>query len=176
MRLFSPVLFAIVGVALTCVPVRAKEADEVSKSCPALTVTSVRVTEETVTGSDAPSEMIEVTSFPKQAAERHERTLIATGPVLGSMDSAAVSYVISCRTKGAGLIVTLTRSAEYHGNVLANVLWRPKVHIAIALHNPQIIFQMTFRMRLSTGEELRLAQTPPYRPRKYPLIVKQIIN
>lgn len=85
-------------------------------------------------------------------------TVIALGPVLGSMDSPKVETSLACTAKGIVLTATITRSADYHGAVLKNVLWRPKIEIVVVFRQPEIIFATTWRMRLTTGAEVDHAQ------------------
>src|ERR1035441_2931989 len=89
-------------------------------------------------------------------------TVVVRGPVLGAMDSAKVMTQLACTAKGFALTATVTRSADYHGAVLANVNWRPKITIRAVLRQAKVTFEWTWRMRLTTGVELDHAQTPPY--------------
>jgi len=103
-------------------------------------------------------------------------TIIAAGPVLGSMDSAKVKTDLVCTAKGLALTATITRSADYEGAVLANVHWRPRVTIAVVLRQAEVILQTTWRMRLTTGNELDHARTPPYADQKYPITVTKTLT
>ena len=102
-------------------------------------------------------------------------TLIVVGPVLGSMDSREVETEVVCTAKGPVLTVIITRSAEYRGGVHKNVLWRPRIEIQVARRRHNLTFQTIWTMRLTSGAELKHAQTPPYPERKYPINVTKII-
>jgi hypothetical protein len=137
-------------------------AQETTRSCAAAEVRSIRVTAESGKFG-APPETIDIA--------RTEDTLVARGPVLGSMDSRQVETDLACTPNGVLLTATITRSADYNGSAAKNVLWRPRIEIAIVLRQTGIVFQTKWRMRSSTGAELSHAQTPPYPDRQYPLVV-----
>ncbi len=103
-------------------------------------------------------------------------TVIALGPVLGSMDSPTVETDLACTAKGVVLTATITRSADYHGAAAKNVLWRPKIEIAVVLRQPEGIFEATWRMRLTTGAEMDHARTPSYPDQKYPITVTTTVR
>ncbi len=48
--------------------------------------------------------------------------IIAKGPVLGSMDSVVLAKDLICTRGRMALAVTITRSAEYRGATLKNVV------------------------------------------------------
>ncbi len=98
--------------------------------------------------------------------------VVAVGPVLGSMDSGEVKTDVACTTKGIVLTATITRSANYHGAVLQNVLWRPRIEIEVALPQPNVHVEATWMMRLTNGAVLNHAQTPPYPDITYPITVR----
>jgi hypothetical protein len=54
---------------------------------------------------------------PSGATPTRSVTVIAVGPILGSMDLQEVATSIQCTREGVGLTATITRSAEYHGGV-----------------------------------------------------------
>jgi len=129
---------------------------------------------------DTTPERIEIA--PPQASETTPGaagkavTVIALGPVLGSMDSPDVKTDVACTRKGIRLTATVTRSADYHGGVRQNVLWRPKIEVVVVLRQPEVSFEAIWRMRLTTGAELDHAQTPPYPDRKYPITVTAMVR
>jgi len=157
-------------------------AQEVTKRCAGADVRLIGVAAQVEQGAppdDAP-ERIEVVSAPSSATGRDSAgkavTLIAVGPVLGSMDSREVETELRCTAKGPVLTVTITRSADYHGGVHKDVLWRPRIEIAVAPRRRNLAFQTIWAMRLTSGAELKHAQTPPYPERKYPINVTKIIR
>ena len=103
-------------------------------------------------------------------------TIMAFGPVLGSMDSSEVKTEFTCSQQGILLTATITRSAEYGGGAAKNVLWNPAISIEIALRRPEVVFQTTWRMRLTTGVELKRARTAPYPEQEYPITVTQTVR
>src|SRR5438309_727354 len=58
-------------------------------------------------------------------------TLVAIGPVLGGMDSPDVKTDLACTTDGVAVTATITRSANYTGSILRNVIWRPSISMTI---------------------------------------------
>jgi hypothetical protein len=102
--------------------------------------------------------------------------ITAVGPVLGSMDSKNVKTDLACTPKGFVVTATLTRSADYHAASAKNVLWRPRINAEVILQEQEVTFKVTWRMRLTTGEELDHAQTLPYPDTKYPLTVMETIR
>lgn len=102
--------------------------------------------------------------------------VVALGPVLGSMDSSEVSTQLACSERGIVLTATITRSADYHGATAKNILWNPKITMVFRLHQPEIVLQTTWRMRLTTGAELDHARTPPYPEQEYPITVTKTVR
>jgi hypothetical protein len=103
-------------------------------------------------------------------------TVIAYGPVLGSMDSRKLKTDLVCTANGFVLTATITRSANFNGAALQNVNWYPRITIAVVLHEPEVVFQTTWRMRLTTSAELDHAQTPPYPDQRYPITLTKMIE
>jgi hypothetical protein len=112
----------------------------------------------------------------KSTAAGKAITVIALGPVLGSMDSPDVKTNLGCTAKGFVLTATLTRSANYTGAAAKNVLWRPRISIAAVLRQPEGTVEATWRMRLTTGREINHARTPPYTEQEYPITVTKTIR
>ncbi len=104
------------------------------------------------------------------AAGKDEVTIVALGPVLDSLDSREIEVTPACTAGGAMLTATITR---YSGGAKKNVLWRPRIRIAVTLGRSEAQFQTTWRVRRPDGTELdhRDAQrypitvTTPIRPR-----------
>lgn len=103
-------------------------------------------------------------------------SVIALGPVLGSMDSHKLETNFTCTTNGVALTTTITRSADYHGAVQKNVLWRPKLQILIVPRGPEVIFEAIWKMRLTTGAELNHTRMPPYPEQNYPITVTTTVR
>jgi len=102
--------------------------------------------------------------------------VVALGPVLGSMDSHQVETDLKCTEKGLALTVMLTRSADYHGAHLKNVLWRPKIQLTMVLHQPEATLETMWNMRLTTGTQVHHAQFPPYSDQIFPIILSKTLR
>ena len=146
-------------------------AAEAVKSCPDVDVQSVQV----LTGSSR-TERIGIVQVPATANGEEAVTLVASGPVLGSMDSKQVHTELVCLPKGVAVTATLTRSAEYRGATTKNVLWEPRIEIVAVVRQPEVTFSATWKMRMSNGNELSHSRTPPYPEHEYPIVVTKIIS
>lgn len=140
-----------------------------ARDCPAVDVQDLRtgVVPERLARADTMPERIE----PVAGSTSPAVMLLATGPMLGSMDSPEVATSVECTTDGATVTATLTRSADYAGGVKKNILWRPTLAMKI-LPRAATVLRVTWRMRLTTGAEVERAQTPPYPELPYPLRVE----
>jgi hypothetical protein len=102
--------------------------------------------------------------------------VISLGPILGSMDSSQIGTQFSCTRDGIALVATVSRSALYNGSALQNVLWRPKIIAVVTIRTSEIVFQTTWKMRLTDGKYVDRARTPPYPERNYPLTVSKTVR
>jgi hypothetical protein len=172
------------GLALACLlAVAAPLADaqkvaaahQAVKMCPGVTVRSVNVSPQILKdiARNARQETIETGA---SATATDGITVVAKGPVLGSMDSEELSTDLACSSDGFVLTATITRSANYHGAVLQNVLWFPRVAIVVVPLRPEIVFQAIWKMRLTNGRMLDHARTPPYPEHKYPLTLTKTLH
>jgi len=145
------------------------------KTCPGVDVLSVE--KSTESADSKPATPAEIDLPPKQApatasgAVERALTVIALGPVLGSMDSMNVNMDFTCTARGILLTATITRSADYKGAALKNVLWRPKLTLALILRQVDVVFESIWVMQLSTGAKVDHAQTPSQPNQKYPITV-----
>jgi len=155
-------------------------AEEIIKTCALVEVRSVHVSAEGANPKDATSAKIDVSRAQLQATLAGEIktvvTVVALGPVLGSMDSTDVRTDLACTAKGIRLTATITRSAHYNGAALKNVLWRPEVTLAVSLNKDEVIFESVWAMRLSTGVNLDHAQTPSQPDQTYPITVTRTLS
>jgi hypothetical protein len=153
---------------------------EARKICPGVEVSSLHKTAQKP--DPKPTEPAELLVFagqaPTSSSVAMEQTLsvIALGPVLGSMDSTDVSSDLECTARGVRLTATITRSAHYTGSALKNILWRPKLALAVILRKNEVIFESVWVMRLSTGAKLDHAQTPSQPDLKYPITVTRTLS
>lgn len=149
-------------------------AQERMKTCAGMVVRSIEMSQEYQKGStiDESPEQVEVVSSGPEGLV----TIVALGPLLGSMDSRDVKTDFACTPEGIALTATITRSANFHGGVLQNFIWRPRITIVLALRQSEITVQAIWRMRLTTGAEQTHASSPPYPDQKYPIIVTQTVR
>jgi len=168
--LFGVLFFGFLNCSfLFCVHAQAR-----ARICAGVVVRSVTVSED-IHGEAAfaagPEKIEVVSSGPEGRV-----TVIALGPVLGSMDSTDVKIDLACTQNGILLTSMITRSANFHGGGLQNVNWRPKITIVLALKQPEIAVEAVWKMRLSTGAEQTHAWSPPYPDRKYPIILTETVR
>ena len=118
----------------------------------------------------------EPTSSTPSGANEKAATVIVIGPVLGSMDASDVKTDLSCTPQGIALTATITRSADYNGSTLANVLWRPRIELSVVFHSSPLVFEAIWKMRLTTGAEVDHARTPPYPEKSYPITLSTTLT
>lgn len=99
--------------------------------------------------------------------------IILNGPVLESMDSSDVGTHLACTSDGVKILATVVRSADYQGAVLANYIWRPIIKVTADLYKAEIVVVSTWRMRLTTGASVKIADTPPNLHQDYPVTIKK---
>src|SRR4051812_15205839 len=97
-----------------------ENAQAVLKSCPTVEVQSIEESAQII--GDVPLGTRQATIETRVSPEKHI-TIIARGPILGSMDSRQTSTEVACTKDGFTLTATITRSANYRGAVRQNVLW-----------------------------------------------------
>jgi len=110
------------------------------------------------------------------AAEPKVTTVVARGPILGSMDAFVAAPDLACTKDGFVLTVTTSRSVNYHGFVMQNILWRPVITLRVRLDSPKVVFQSIWKMELSDGTNVDRARTPPYPEEKYPIVVTNTLH
>jgi hypothetical protein len=91
------------------------------------------------------------------------------------MDSSKVAARIECTPEGIGVIAIVTRSADYQGAVLANVIWQPSIDVLIQLSGPRALLAATWTMRLSTGAPVVVGDTPPNYRQKFPITLSKTL-
>jgi len=166
------------GLILACFMVVAAPfsiAQKVAKVCHGVEVRSVNVSPQVLKdmSRNAQQETIETGA---SATGTKEITVVARGPVLGSMDSEKLDTDLACSSDGLVLTAIITRSANYHGAVAQNVLWFPRIMIVVGPLQPEIALQIVWKMRLTNGKEVDRARTPPYPEKKYPITVTKTIH
>lgn len=67
------------------------------------------------------------------------------------MDSHDLETAVSCNPRGFTVTATITRSVYYNGSAAKNVLWRPKLEIAVAPTQSAYTVEVTWAMRRSNG-------------------------
>lgn len=177
----------LIGVAIVCsldLSGNRANAQEIMKTCAGASVQSISLSaepeREILLDSTPEKPTIKIIPAPQPTMPGGSAgkavTIIALGPVLGAMDSSKVETDLACTAKGFVLTATITRNADYDGSVLANIIWRPKIEIAIFPRRPEVIVETKWRMRLTTGAELGHARTPPYPEQKFPISVVAIVR
>jgi hypothetical protein len=139
------------------------------KVCSAATVLTMEVSQDTnraLFGDGAP----EIRSAPSESGTL---SVVALGPVLGSMDSRDFKPRVDCDASGIAVTTALTRSANYNGAAAKNVLWRPRIELRIVSPRVHGLLEVRWTMRLSTGAQLKHARTLPYAEQTFPLSVKK---
>jgi len=174
-------IIAIAVVSLLGLLESPTNAQEPIKTCPGLEVRSMVVSAETtVPAASTPAEIdISPPRVSATAPDAREKavTVIARGPGLGSMDSRKVKTDLACTEKGWALTATIMHSVNYFGNVIPQeIFWRPKITLVLVLRQAEIIFQTTWRMRLTTGGEVSHGQSPPFPDQKYPITVTKTLR
>jgi len=150
-------------------------AQKVIKKCAGVEVRSMKVSLQPVQDVplDAQQETIET---GPSATGTKVITVVASGPILGSMDSEKLNPGLACSSEGLVLTATITRSANYSGAVRQNVIWFPRITIVLVPHQADMAFQAIWKMRLTSGKEVDRARTPPYPEKKYPITVTKTIH
>ena len=157
-------------------------AQEPMRTCPGLDVRFVQVTFEipkTRLADAHPRVLVApagTTSRGPEALGERAVKVTALGPILGSMDSRDVGVSLACTATGFALTAVITRSADYNGAVLANLIWRPLIDVDIVVRRPEVTVDVKWTMRLSTGTILNRAQTAPYPEQHYPLTMTTSIH
>ena len=150
------------------------KAQEVLKTCAGVEVRTIHVSIELDEGDSFLPD-----PSPKITEESGKiRTLTAVGPPLGSMDSPELETALACSKKGFVLTATITRSANFKGSVLQNVVWRPKIEIEVVPRQVEVIVEATWKRRVTTGKYMNQAETAaaPYPDQKYPITMTKILS
>jgi hypothetical protein len=100
-------------------------------------------------------------------------TVVARGPILGSMDSEQLNPRVTCTKDGLVLAATITRSDNYHGAALQNQLWFPQITMEVVPLTSPIVFQTIWKMRLTNGKVVERSRTPPYPEKRYPITISK---
>lgn len=103
-------------------------------------------------------------------------TLVAYGPILGSMDSPAVNTQLLCTEAGVRLVATISRSEHYTGAALQNQLWRPQIGIMVTLRSSEVGIESIWQMQLTNGKKVARARTHPYPGQVYPVKVSLTLH
>ena len=169
-RLLLAAAFACIGLTDGCAA-----AEDVMKTCNGVDIRVVHVGSEIPKGLqqlDARPRLVVAApaSTPEDQGER-VTTITAFGPMLGSMDSGDVNVSVACSATGFALTALITRSEDYNGAVLANILWRPKITLRVVRPRPEMTMDAVWTMRSTSGAQLARARTPPYLELKYPFTV-----
>jgi hypothetical protein len=159
-------------------------AQGVLNACPEVNVLSFHLASDQappVVAGPATIQVLPIHPLGFQNRVGNERTIVITGPLLGSMDSPDVKTEIVCTEKGLTVSATISRMSNYPEATLGNTLkgtypWRPRFTISIEFRQPTIILQTSWIMRMTNGDSVTTARTPPYPEQKYPITVTKTIR
>jgi hypothetical protein len=178
-----------ISVAIVCslLSLAAPANAQITKTCAGVEVRSIEVSADEDRKALPDATPADIKILPAQVmattpgAPDKTVTVIALGPGLGSMDSEKVKTDLACTDKGLILTATITRFANYPEATLGTTLkarypWRPRITIVFALRQPEIVLQITWRMRLTTGAELGHAKAPTYPEQEYPITVTKTVR
>jgi hypothetical protein len=169
---FRLATLAVAVWGLFAFPCRSSADPEVqgpTTSCPE--VQSIRVSEE-LEGDvlrDRAPETAQLSIVSTGAGPHANTTVMALGPVLGSIDLRDVETTRACDANGVVVTARTTRSAAYAGGIKKNVLWRPRLEIVLIPRPAGTVLTTTWKMRLTTGGEVRHTRMPPYPEMNYPV-------
>ena len=170
---------AVAASGLTAYPSRSsayEKAQGPATSCPEVEAIRVSREREGDVLRDSAPETAELSIVPADAGPHASVTVLAIGPVLGSMDAKDIETTYTCDANGVELTATTTRSAEYVGGVLKNVRWRPQVEVVLKPRPGGTVLTSTWKMRLTTGAEVTRTRMAPYPEVSYPVTVTKRIG
>jgi hypothetical protein len=167
---------ALLVASLLSLATPSANAQQLLKKCAAAEVRSMKVSLKRVRDVPLDAQQETIESYSARPELKYI-TVVARGPVLGSMDSEKLNTDLTCSNDGLVLTATTTRSADYHGAVRQNQLWFPQITIVLEPLTPEIVFQTIWNMRLTNGRMLARSRTPPYSEKRYPItITKRIMR
>ena len=169
----APALVVAVWTLIACAGRSSADPQVQSAATFCREVQSIRVSQEferDVLRDRAP-ETAQLSIVPAGVGPHGTVTVMAVGPVLGSMDAENVETTRTCDANGVVVTATTTRSAEYGGGVQKNVLWRPRLEIILVPRPAGTVITTTWKMRLTTGAEVTRTDMPPYPEVRYPVTV-----
>jgi hypothetical protein len=102
-------------------------------------------------------------------------TIVARGPVLGSMDSPNVEAHLECVPGGLRLTAIIARSEAYQGAAAKNVLWRPRLEWPVHLRQMELKLEVTWQQRPPRDERIDRSPAPPSSP-PFPIVVTKTIR
>jgi hypothetical protein len=152
-------------------------ATEAMKQCPSAVVSSLMLLhdpESVILKENASNRA----PRPRVTIVRHSdtaSTLLAIGPVLGSMDSRDVIIDLACTDDGVTLTATIVRSDAYSGALHKNVLWRPRITAEIKPRR-HLLLRVKWCMQRTNGETVAQAATPPYSLQRYPIVLSKVLR
>ncbi len=95
--------------------------------------------------------------------------LLASGPVLGSMDSREIAFETVCASGNIHVTATVTRASGYGGAVLKFTTWRPLIRFDLPLATRKRRVTLTWRMVSSSGAELNEGGLPTGFTQPFPI-------
>ena len=161
--------------------------EETVKTCANVVVRSIKVLSVRPEDMGSSPATPKITSTPGK--EPGEVTLLITGPILGEMDSHAITTELSCTAYGIGVVATITRDANYneqgyvdaydnHMSLRPPFFWEPCVELELAVHQPppDVDIEANWIMSLSNGTILDHARTYMFPEQSYPVTLSTTIH
>lgn len=180
-NVLATTVFAGCLVALLNTPVESRAAttiETVRITCPALDVRSLSTTVQpwsALPDKPTPEILVSPPSGKEQTANGAKQDVVASGPILGSMDFSKVDTNLACTSDGVAIEAFVTRSDQYFGDVRKNAPWRPRIVIRLWLKRAAATLKVVWKMRLTNGALVTHATTPGYQEQDFPIIlVKQL--
>jgi hypothetical protein len=128
-------------------------------------------------GAATPSDWRQAGTLEITRAPNGPVQAVSLGPVLGSMDSAAVRAGWTCSDGVLEVTAVITRSADYTGATRQNQNWLPRMSFELTHCSLALVVKTTWRLRRSDGTSLTQATTPPLtRPQAYPLSTSKTLD
>lgn len=170
-RWLRVILAAILGA--TCVASHGTAlAGEPGVVCPGATAKILMESRKYPYGSPLQQAAIEVSPGPSVGTRR----VTLVGPVFGSMDSPHFKTSLTCVGHGVVVTQTIIRSADFHGAMLKNDLWRPITTLDVTLKSQRAELTAEWEVRLSDGKPFDAAHAAYWEHYSFPVVVTKEIH
>jgi hypothetical protein len=103
-------------------------------------------------------------------------TILAKGPILGSMNSREIETHRECRPDGIRLTATIVFSEGYRDAAAKNVLWRPRLELPLRLRRPALEVEVVWQARVATHPGTDQPVAAPSAVSAYPMFIRKTIR